>query len=120
MHMSLMYCKKKNTCQTETTHCFERGCQLKLSKPAAVEKDHLLDISELLVKVLHPRCPFPTRIDYKGPFQKLMKLDPCLCEVGLHIKLQENVNPLEESIETDLKNYNKKPPQGKKLLQRYG
>lgn len=93
MHMSFMYYKKKNTCQTETTHCFERGCQLKLSKPAAVEKDHLLDISELLVKVLHPRCPFPTRIDYKCPFQKLMKLDPCLFEVGLHIKLQENVNP---------------------------
>ena len=78
-----MYCKKKNICQTETTHCFERGCQLKLSKPAAVEKDHLLDISELLVKVLHPRCPFPTRIDYKCPFQKLMKLDPCLFEIRL-------------------------------------
>ena len=93
MHMSFMYCKKKNTCETETTHCFERGCQLKLSKPAAVEKDHLLDISELLVKVLHPRCPFLTRIDYKCPFQKLMKLDTCLFEVGLHIKLQENVNP---------------------------
>lgn len=83
MYMSFMYCKKKNTCQTETTHCFERGCQLKLSKPVAVGKDHPLDISELLVKALHPRSPFPTPIDYKCPFQTLMKLDPRLFEVGL-------------------------------------
>ena len=94
MHMSFMYCKKKNTCQTETTHCFERGCQLKLSKPAAVEKDHLLDISELLVEALHPRSPFPTRIDHKCPFQKLMKLDPCLFE----IRLQYQASRKRESV----------------------
>ena len=81
--MSFKYFKKKNTCPTEITHCFGRGCQIKLSKPAAVETDPLLDISELLVKALHPRSPFPIRIDYKRPFQKLMKLDPFLFEVGL-------------------------------------